>query len=113
MENRVEQLGKVVDEMQRRQAESTKKLIGVDATANTILDQLGEFRAAFNAINNNQIPERTPPIDPQSEGQGRGGAEETGKNEGPKHHKLELSLLSEEDPLGWIFRLERYFIPMP
>lgn len=116
MESRVEQLERVVDEIQRKQdeiqrkqAESNEKLTGVDTTGKTILEQLNEFRATFNATGNNQIPTRPPQTEPQSEEHDRRRAEETGQNEVPKYRKLELPLFSGEDPLGWIFRIERYF----
>ncbi|KAK4280771.1 hypothetical protein QN277_012349 [Acacia crassicarpa] len=114
MEGRVDQLESVVGEVQQKQAEVTDRLATIEVSLDQILEQLRRGR---------RTPSPTLPL--RGDNNGDGGAEipnaheereqekdkteEEARSDTNRHRKLELPLFDGEDPLGWIFRVERYF----
>lgn len=75
---------------------ATERLAGIEGALNRLVEKLNR--------------QRTPsPPHGEAGGQG-GGGDDGGHVDGGRHRKLEIPLFEGEDPLGWIFRVERYFV---
>ena len=102
MEGKIEALERITEQAQKAQAEMAERLSGMEATLANILASLQGRRT---------------PSPPRGRGeetsgdQGKTGDDEKEKQpEALSHRKLELPLFDGEDPLGWIFKVERYFM---
>ena len=119
MEGRVDGLERAMEEVQRWQKvegerlnrmETTlqrvtdERLAGIERTLNRLLDRLERRRSPTPEGEGRRNGDHQGGDD-ESQGEGEGG----GQPEGAKHRKLELPIFEGEDPLGWIFRVERYF----
>lgn len=94
MEGRLEQLEKNAEESFRVQATLAGRLTGIEASLANILESLRR---------------RNTPSPPRRQRQEEGEGERREEREMVSHRKLELPLFDGEDPLGWIFKVERYF----
>lgn len=95
MEGRIEQLEMASEESRRGQAALAERLTGIEASLANILDSLRR----------RQTP--SPPRNREQEGERHEERERVAENQ--SHRKLELPLFEGDDPLGWIFKVERYF----
>lgn len=117
MEGRIDVLERFVEEIQRERAADSERLNQLENTLRNVTNKrLARIDVAMNGIldqlrRRRQNDEET--IHNHGGGGGHhdeGGGEGGGHVENGKHRKLEMPVFEGEDPLGWIFRVERYFL---
>lgn len=118
MDGRIDNLERTIEEVQRRQQVAGERLVGIENSLHRVTNErLAGMEEVLNRIfehmggkaDGDQRNRGGTHTDQEEtvNGGGRNDGEEV--NDGNKHRKLELPLFEGEDPLGWIFRVERYF----
>lgn len=104
MVNELQGMRRAVSELQRASTEAREERAAMQATitqlhghSDDIYRLLQERLPGGHAVPNNE--EREGEVNP----------DETVNREGPKYRRLELPLFDGEDPVGWTFKMERFF----